>query len=60
MPGADKWYHIILHNMRDGETFGECEMRLRSYVATGEAVKMNWQGRVEEYIAIAGAQSDAH
>ncbi len=43
----DKWYHIILHNMRDGETFGECEMRLRSYVATGEAVKMNWQGKVE-------------
>jgi hypothetical protein len=42
MPGADKWYHIILHNMRDGETFGECEMRLRSYVATGEKVKMNW------------------
>lgn len=46
-PGMDRWYHIIHHNMRDGETFGECEMRLRSYVATGDAVKMNWQGKAE-------------
>lgn len=47
MPGADKWYHIILHNQRDGETFGECELRLRSYVLTGEAIKYNWQGAEE-------------
>lgn len=47
MYGMDEWYHIILHNMRDGETFGECEMRLRSYEATGEHVKINWQGETE-------------
>lgn len=43
-PGADKWYHIILHNQREGETFGECELRLRSYVLTGEKLRYNWQG----------------
>lgn len=42
MPSMDKWYHIVQHNRRDGETFGECEMRLRSYVLTGERVKCNW------------------
>jgi len=45
MPSMDKWYHIILHNQREGETFGECEMRLRSYVLTGEKVKVNWKGK---------------
>lgn len=44
-PSMDKWYHIIQHNRRDGETFGECEMRLRSYVTTGEHVKINWEGK---------------
>jgi hypothetical protein len=48
-PSMDKWYHIIQTNMRDGETFGECELRLRSYVATGEPVKYNWQGKEDEY-----------
>jgi hypothetical protein len=41
MPSMDKWYHIILHNQREGETFGQCELRLRSYVLTGEKVKVN-------------------
>ena len=43
-PSMDKWYHIVQHNRREGETFGECELRLRSYVLTGEPVRYNWQG----------------